>query len=157
MNVFVCVGWALHLRRWAKIGPLCHNGFLVCVCVFLNTKRVVPPPRFALIHLEKPSVDVFYESLSLAAMSGRPICQCRLVPSIQPRRNHQQVPFFPSWPAPKRRANTCWCSAGNEGMTPTNHPLWFPLKGPPSSFPTPGRSFPTEHQQEEAGTCRRST
>ena len=27
---------------------------------------------------------------------------------------------------------TCWCSAG---MTPINHPLWFPLKQSPGSFP----------------------
>ena len=34
---------------------------------------------------------------------------------------------------------TCWCSAGNEGMTPI-HPLWFPLRESPGSghfsFPT---------------------
>ena len=29
----------------------------------------------------------------------------------------------------------CWCSAGNEGMTPINHPLWLPFRGPLGSFP----------------------
>ena len=32
------------------------------------------------------------------------------------------------------RCSTCWCSAGNEGMTPINHPLWFPLRESPGSF-----------------------
>ena len=36
---------------------------------------------------------------------------------------------------------TCWCSAGNEGMTLLNHPL-APFQGIPF-IPT----FPTEHQQ----------
>ena len=30
---------------------------------------------------------------------------------------------------------TCRCSAGHEGRARKNHPLWFPLQGPPSSFP----------------------
>ena len=29
----------------------------------------------------------------------------------------------------------CWCSAGNEGMTLVNHPLWFHFRGPLGSFP----------------------
>ena len=35
---------------------------------------------------------------------------------------------------------TCCCSAGTEGMTSTNHPLWFPLRESPGSFHF---SFPT--------------
>ena len=36
----------------------------------------------------------------------------------------------------------------NSGMTPINHLLWFPLRGPkPGCTP----SFPTEHQQEFQG------
>ena len=41
----------------------------------------------------------------------------------------------------------CCFSAGNEGMTPINHPRWLPFRESPGSFPTPGRSFPTQHQQ----------
>ena len=36
----------------------------------------------------------------------------------------------------------CWCSAGNDGMTPINHPLWFHLRESPRFIP----SFPAEHQ-----------
>ena len=32
---------------------------------------------------------------------------------------------------------TCWCSAGNEGMTPVNHPLRFPLRESLGSFLKP--------------------
>ena len=39
---------------------------------------------------------------------------------------------------------TCWCSAGNEGITPTNHPLSFPL------IPRFTPSFPAEQQQDNA-------
>ena len=29
----------------------------------------------------------------------------------------------------------CWCSAGNEGLTPINHPPWLPFRETPGSFP----------------------
>ena len=29
---------------------------------------------------------------------------------------------------------SCWCSVGNEGMTPINHPLWFHLGESLGSF-----------------------
>ena len=36
------------------------------------------------------------------------------------------------------RLFSCCFSAGHEGITPVNHPLWFPFRKTPSgSFPTP--------------------
>ena len=48
-------------------------------------------------------------------------------------------------------------SAGNEGMTRINHPLWFPLRGSPSSFPhslpiAPARRRSTHFPRQ---SCRR--
>ena len=43
--------------------------------------------------------------------------------------------------------NTCWFSAGNEGMTPINQLLSFPFISQVHSQ-TLGH-FPTEHQQEQ--------
>ena len=35
--------------------------------------------------------------------------------------------------------STCWFSAGNEGMTPANHPIWFPSRVIPNTL---GHSLP---------------
>ena len=40
----------------------------------------------------------------------------------------------------------CRFSAGNDGILPINHPLWFPLRESLGSLPNFG-SFPAEHQQ----------
>ena len=51
-----------------------------------------------------------------------PICEQSSAPLKTTQRASLQA-------NPKTDTNsTCWCSAGNEGMTLINHPLWFPLR-----------------------------
>ena len=50
----------------------------------------------------------------------------RVAHLLCPRRIDRLTPGFPL---------SCWCSAGNEGMTLINHPLWFALRGPCGFIP----------------------
>ena len=58
----------------------------------------------------------------------------------RPWRNRAEGSRWEGWPSPQGAQPsdptiTCLFSAGNEGMTPINHPLWFPLRESPGSFP----------------------
>ena len=43
----------------------------------------------------------------------------------------EQIPTFSEF-APQ---SSCWCSEGNEGMTPISHRFWFPLRPKPGFIP----------------------
>ena len=59
-----------------------------------------------------------------------------------------KLPQKPAETGAQPTGTNCWCPAGNEGMTPMNHPLWLPLRGIPRVI----LSFLTEHQQEQGLT-----
>ena len=111
--------------------------------VFLRTRMVSNRPRWFVASFPDANYQSRQPAFRLREFPRAPVAKG----SYQALRNSESLPcgngfmLFPFKATTNRVAlpcacgSTCWCSAGNEGITPINHPLWLPFRKLSGSFP----------------------
>ena len=127
---FAVVGVICDLTRWFNDDPACD-------------RSTIDSDRFR---------SEGIASNNSSRIAGRGACTRRRSPkcfSTVICYAYEKQGVAPNWTNSSLCSFSCWCSAGNEGMTHINHALLygFPLGESQGFIP----SFPTEHQQ----VCRR--
>ena len=122
------------------------------------------PGRRAWIDLERPravvSVGIPPERYANASkLASRPMfANCpQWLPEESSEADCRKL-FDRSWPDGSNCFNRLWRKIACRSIDFLRGRLWFPFReSPSSSFPPPGRSFPTEHQKETPAPFRPKT
>ena len=130
--------WVTVFLAGLDAGPLFIEGLLY----FGHELATEAQPRFEIVALQLGLVQTRRETGRAKPPNGTHDFEGRNRFDTQAARDFFRVFFGP------RCLGFCcgWCAAGNEGISPINHPWWFPLRESPGA---PRVCFPRSMQIEK--------